>query len=120
MDKEKIFVELREYHTKAFPEKLSTPKMDELREEFTEIEDSNISMLLNLVNGKSVFEDLSSNIDAFKEKIKINKSTDKAEEADRKFFAEKIDLLNGIIAMGRTAVFRLKVPRVAKVVPAKA
>lgn len=119
MDKEKIFVELRKYHTDAFSDKLSTPQMDELHEEFAELEDNTVSMLLSLVNGKSEFVDLSNNLAEFKKKIKVDKSTEKKEVEDRNFFTAKIEHLETILNMAKLAVFRLKVPRIAKAVAAK-
>lgn len=119
IDKEKIFVELRKYHTDAFSDKLSTADMDELREEFAEVEDATVSMLLNLVNGKQGFVDLSQDLISFKDKVKIVKGGNKAEDEDRNFFIAKIDHLESILNIAKQAVFRLKVPRVAKVAAAK-
>lgn len=119
IDKEKIFVELRQYHTDAFPDKLSSPVMEELREEYAELEDTAVSMLLNLVNGKTGYVEMDSEFKAFKEKIKVTKTSEKAEEEDRKFFTAKIEHLAVILDMAKNAIFRLKVPRVAKVAATK-
>ncbi len=119
LDKEKIFVELREYHTDAFSDKLSTPEMNELREEFAQVEDATVSMLLNLVNGKMAYSDMTGELSSFKNKVKITKSTDAKEVKDRTFFASKIEHLEKILSMAKSAVFHLKVPRGSKVAVAK-
>ncbi len=119
MDKEKIFVELRQYHTDVFPDKFSTPDMKELHDEFADIEDETVSMLLNLVNGKLAFVDLSEGLSNFKEKVKILKTTDKKEIEDRSFFVTKIEQLEKILNMAQSATFHLKVPRHTKAVAVK-
>ncbi|HEX3095523.1 MAG TPA: hypothetical protein VHQ20_00200, partial [Patescibacteria group bacterium] len=57
IDKERIFVELRKYHTDQFPDKLANEDMQALRAEFQIIEDDIVTMLLSLVNGKLGFVD---------------------------------------------------------------
>lgn len=119
IEKEKIFVELREYHTEAFPDAFSTPLMSELREEYSVVEDDTVSMLLNLVNGKVAFVDLSVGLEKFKEKVKVTKSTEKKEVADRNFFIAKIEHLEKILGIAKGATFHLKIPRNVKAAVAK-
>jgi hypothetical protein len=114
IDKEKIFVELRQYHTDAFPDKLSTKEMDSLREDFVELEDNIVTMLLNLVNGKVGYVDFQKELADFQKKVKVSKTTDPAETKNRVFFASKIEHLNQILDIARASIFRLKIPRVAK------
>lgn len=114
MDKEKIFVELRQYHTDAFDDKLSTKEMDSLREEFVELEDNIVTMLLNLVNGKVGYVDFQKELAVFQKKVKVSKTTDPAETKNRVFFSNKIEHLNQILDIARASIFRLKIPRVAK------
>lgn len=114
VDKEKIFVELRQYHTEEFADKLSTKAMDSLRQEFSVLEDNIVTMLLNLVNGKAEFVDFAEELNEFKNKAKVTKGTEPTEAADRNFFVAKIDSLNHILDMARAAVFRLRIPRGTK------
>lgn len=118
IDKEKIFVELRKYHTEEFPEKLATEEMQTLREEFSEIEDNIVTMLLSLVNGKLGFVDFEQELNAFAKKIKSTKTTDRAEDKNREFFITKIAHLNQLLLIAKSAIFKLKIPRVAKAVKA--
>lgn len=115
IDKEKIFVELRKYHTEQFPDKLATEDMQELREEFQIIEDDIVTMLLSLVNGKLAFVDFEKELADFQKKVKITKAGDRKEDENRKFFEAKITHLNDLLQIAKSAIFKLKVPRVAKV-----
>jgi hypothetical protein len=117
IDKEKIFVELRQYHTDSFSDKLSTKEMEELRIEFAELEDNIVTMLLNLVNGKVGYVDYQKELAAFQKKVKVSKTTNPDETKNRIFFSTKIEHLNQILDLARAAIFRLKIPRVAKVQP---
>lgn len=114
IDKEKIFVELRQYHTDAFPDKLSSKDMDSIRKEFIDLEDNIVNMLLNLVNGKVGYVDFQDELAAFQKKVKVSKNTDPAETKDRVFFSNKIEHLNQILDIARASIFRLKIPRVPK------
>lgn len=118
MDKEKIFVELRKYHTEEFPEKLATEEMQALREEFLEIEDNIVTMLLSLVNGKLGFVDFEKELNDFGKKVKSTKTTDRSEDANREFFVSKITHLTELLLIAKNSIFKLKVPRVAKAVKA--
>lgn len=118
IDKEKIFVELRKYHTEEFPEKMVNENMQTLRDEFEVIEDNIVTMLLSLVNGKLGFVDFEKELADFSKKIKISKSGDRAEDKERTFFLTKIEHLNELLMIAKNAIFKLKVPRVAKVVKA--
>lgn len=119
IDKEKIFVELRQYHTDVFPDKFSSPDLKDLHDDFVAVEDETVSMLLNLVNGKLAYVDLSQNLTDFKEKVKVVKTTDKTEIEDRTFFVSKIEQLEKILNMAQSATFHLKVPRHTKAVAVK-
>lgn len=115
IDKEKIFVQLRQYHTDAFSDKLATKQMDALRRDFTELEDSIVTMLLNLVNGKVGYVDFQKELAQFQKKVKVSKATDPAETKNRVFFSNKIEHLNQILDIARASIFRLKIPRITKV-----
>ena len=114
IDKEKIFVELRKYHTEEFPEKFTTEEMQSLRDDFLIIEEDIVTMLLSLVNGKLGFVDFEKELKDFEGKVKSVKPTSKVEEKDRDFFITKIALLNDLLLIAKNAIFKLKVPRVAK------
>jgi hypothetical protein len=118
IDKEKIFVELRKYHIEQFPDKLVNEDMQTLREEFQVIEDNIVTMLLNLVNGKLGFVDFKKELAEFEGKVKVSKSTDKSEIENRNLFVTKIAQLNDLLLMAEGAIFKLKIPRVAKAVKA--
>ncbi len=118
MDKEKIFVELRKYHTEQFPDKLVNEDMQNLREEFQVIEDDIVTMLLSLVNGKLGFVDFKKELTEFENKVKISKNTTKSEVENRNLFMSKISLLKELLVIAENAVFKLKIPRVPKVVKA--
>jgi len=104
INKEKIFTILREYHETGFPDKLSTPELSKLRAEFGELEDKIISMVVNLVAGKSVFTDASEELAEFQKKVLISPKGDRKEDHDRNRFAAKIAQLNGILSIAKEAM----------------
>jgi hypothetical protein len=114
IEKEKIFVELRKYHVNSFDSHLATPAMTEFRRQFQELEDRIVTMLLSLVNGKLIFEDLSPELSSFQEKLKITKNKNHQEDDNRNFFIAKISHLNEILQLARAASFKLKTSRFAK------
>jgi hypothetical protein len=114
IEKEQIFIELRKYHTEEFPASLSNQNMAQLLGEFRALEDRVISMLLSLVSGKVAFVDLSSDLKAFGQKVKIKSTGDRSEDADRTMFISKIEQLSQIMNIAEVATFKLKVPRVAR------
>ncbi|HEX3099433.1 MAG TPA: hypothetical protein VHQ41_00480, partial [Patescibacteria group bacterium] len=54
---------------------------------------------------------------AFEKKIKIAKTGDRKEDDNRNFFIAKVDHLKELLAIAKAAIFKLKIPRVAKVAP---
>jgi hypothetical protein len=116
MDKEKIFVELRKYHTDQFPDKLVNEDMQDLRKEFEVIEDNIVTMLLSLVNGKLGFVDFEAELNSFEKKVKIAKTGDRKEDSDRQFFLDKIAHLKELLTIAKASIFKLKIPRIPKVV----
>ena len=115
-EKEKIFVELRKYHTDEFPERMATSKMQQLREEFSVLEDSIINMLLNLVNGKVAFVDHTAELGAFADRVKVKPSGDRSEDDNRRLFISKIEQLKNVLELGRNSNFTLRVPRTKRTV----
>lgn len=105
IDKEKILVELREYHLTELPEKLSSETLTSLRAEFAEFEDKFINMVLSLVNGKDVFVDLKSEISHFQKGLKSN--TD-GKAKDIELFNQKIDALLKTLAIAEESSFKLR------------
>lgn len=115
-EKESIFVELRQYHLEEFPEVFSSPRMTALHDEYALIEDDAITMLLSLVNGKAEYVDYLENVKGFLVKVKALDSTDQAEKAEQKLFAQKAQLLNNILTLASKGDFPLrkqKVPRIS-------
>jgi chromosome segregation ATPase len=113
IEKEKIFIELREYHTFQFPEHLASEQLADLRAEFEVLEDKIVNMILSLVNGKQEYVELKDELEEFKARIA---SADKVanDDTDRTFFLEKIDKLVGILAVAKESTFKLKPPRYRK------
>ena len=104
IDKEKVFDELRNYHTQRFPEKIKNPELDSLRREFIEMEDRVVSMILSLVNGKAEFIDPSKELASFQKRLEPI-STD---AATKNIFSEKILKLEGLMAFAKNSDFKLK------------
>ena len=113
-EKEKIFVELRKYHTDEFPKKMSTEKMEKLHTDFVELEDHVVNMILSLVNGKVAFVDLTKEITTFTNLVKIKPAGDRAEDKDRTFFLSKIKQLLAILNIAKESTFKLRLPRGVK------
>ncbi len=113
-EKENIYVELRQYHLEQFPDQMVNSNMESLRKSFLEFEDKIVTMLVGLVNGKVAYEDLSEELKAFGNKVKILPSGDRAEDNDRNFFKTKIEHLEKMLSLGELANFKLKIPRAPK------
>jgi hypothetical protein len=111
VQKEQIYVELRKYHLDEFPESLSNASMNDLLSEYRILEDEVITMLLELVNGKSEYVDLSDKLNNFIDKAKPGPKGNKTEEADRKHFVDKSNQLVQILQMAQDASFKLRPPR---------
>jgi hypothetical protein len=112
--KEKVFDELRKYHQDAFPEKLATARMDEMKTEFVETEDRIITMLLRLVNGKEGFVDSSRELNSFKDRVENLSSASPTEEKFQDLFNLKISRLLDILALAKESNFQLRKVRVPK------
>ncbi|MDQ3018929.1 MAG: hypothetical protein M3Q64_03600 [bacterium] len=106
-EKEKILIELREYHVEEFSD-FSTSEMKDLLIEFRKIEDSIINMLLSLVNGKSEFVDFSSELDKFEANLNGIPETTEEEKAGKNLFKSKIVRLRNFLAIGSTGTFTLR------------
>lgn len=114
--KEKIIDELRNYHLPAFPDKLTTEHMDDMKTQFGLIEDKTIAMLLSLVNGKAIFADVGSELEAFKNKITSPSTSAVLEAGDRALFLTKIDKLMEIMNLAKVSNFQLRKVRTKKAV----
>lgn len=106
LDKEKIYEELRNYHTHLFPAKIKNPTVNELRVEFGQMEDKIIGMILSLANGKAEFVDSSKELANFADKLRRNMPAD--QEASRNLFAAKIGKLTQLLTVAKDAGFRLR------------
>lgn len=119
INKEKIFEELRNYHTHRFPVKIKNAEVETLRVEFGEIEDRIVGMILSLVNGKAEFLDATKELNNFQDKLKRNLPADSGDDANRNLFATKITELTAVMAMAKDSGFKLRPIRGAVKVPAK-
>ncbi|HYE22788.1 MAG TPA: hypothetical protein VD998_04335 [Verrucomicrobiae bacterium] len=113
-DKEIVYDELRSYHLNVIPEKLSTETMNNYRIEFGLIEDKVVSMLLQLVNGKTAFVDHSKEIESFEEKVKLS-ATALNENHDRSLLSTKMGKLKEIVALAKLMPFELRKLRPKKI-----
>jgi hypothetical protein len=112
--KEKVFDELRKYHLDAFPKKLATERMDEMRAEFELTEDKVITMLLRLVNGKEVFADTTKELHEFQKKIEALPQASPDEVENQNLFKLKINGLLDILAFAKQSDFQLRKVRLKK------
>jgi hypothetical protein len=112
--KEKIYEELRQYHVEAFPAKLASDRIKDLKIQFVALEDRVIGMLLSLVNGKAVFTDDSSELNAFKQKIENPSAVNPEEENTLAVFVSKINRLLEMLTMAKNANFQLRKIRIKK------
>jgi len=115
LNKEKIFEELRNYHTQQFPAKIKNPVMDNLRNEFAVMEDRIVGMILSLVSGKSEFVDSTNELNSFQAKVKTS-TPENEEHANKNIFAAKISKLAELVSFAKESGFKLKTVRGAKVV----
>ncbi len=111
IQKEQIYVELREYHLDELPETLSNSDMNDLLKEYRVIEDEIISMLLGLVNGKTEFADMTGPLQTFKSKVQPFIGGDKTEDKDREHLLSKITQLEHILNLAAKASFTIRPPR---------
>jgi hypothetical protein len=108
IDKEKIFDELRNYHTHRFPVKIKNLELDNLRAEFVEMEDRIVGMILSLVNGKAEFMDATKELEAFQKKLETIGQTGHMDETSRNLFAAKIGKLEDLMVFAKKSDFKLK------------
>jgi hypothetical protein len=106
LDKEKIFEELRNYHTQKFTT-IKNPELNDLRTEFVEMEDRIVGMILSLVNGKAEFSDATKELVKFQKKLERTAPA-KSDEASRNLFVAKIGKLENLLAFAKKSDFKLK------------
>jgi hypothetical protein len=110
IDKEKIYVELRNYHLEQFSDSVN-PRINKLRVEFGTIEDNIIGMILSLVNGKAEFVDAASELNAFQDKLRVVVPD---EDINKNLFMSKIQQLMDLLVLVKESNFKLRTVRVAK------
>lgn len=118
-DKEKVFVELRKYHLNEFPKSLSTPRMASLLEEYKSLEDSIVSMIFGLVNGKTEFVDFKPQLVDFNKKLDKKAESaqeDKLEEENKALFLSKSVELTEILNIAESGDFKLRPQRKPKII----
>lgn len=115
-NKEKILVEMRNYHTTPFADKLSSEAANMLRVKFAALEDEIIAMLLGLINGKVEFADFSTQLKAFEKEIKALVAKDVKQKKEKELFIQKIQQLVEISKLASDAKFTLRPLRYRKAV----
>ena len=114
LNKEKILIGLRAYHTNAFPSEFPNNEAARLKIEIETLEDAITSMLLKLINGKAEFMDSSDALNAFREKV--IKQLAGSENVDYKnILLPKINQLSDLLAIAKESVFKLKPVKLVKV-----
>lgn len=111
IQKEQIFVELRKYHLDEFPSTFANDDMKALHDEFLEIEDTVITMLLGLVNGKTEYADLSPDVKKFTDKVAATPAVEKNEVTNKALFLSKAEQISQILKMASLGSFMIKAPR---------
>lgn len=113
--KEKIFEELRNYHTHQFPA-IKSPEMNNLRTEFGAMEDRIVGMILSTISGRAEFIDFAKELDTFQDKLKRTMPADgNNDETSRNLFASKISQLSEMMALAKESGFKLRPVKVARV-----
>lgn len=106
-EKEHILTELRQYHLEEFPV-FASEELNGFLEEFRDLEDIIINMLLSLVNGKAEYVDYSSKIDVFEPKLQTAAFQSPEGESAKKLFISKIALLRRFLEIAQSATFTLR------------
>ena len=114
LDKEKIFEELRNYHTDKFPANIKNLELNNLRIEFAEMEDRIVSMILSLVAGKAEFVDSSKDLLSFQKKFEMTAIADKSDQASRNLFVSKIGKLEELLEFAKKSDFKLRRVKLSK------
>lgn len=113
--KEGIFVELRQYHLDEFPAEMSSEAFKSLREEFAEIEEELVNMVLSLISGKAEYVDQDERLDSFMAKVKEAGDESQSSKIDQEFFITKIAHLKRILSQASEAGFPLRKQRPTRV-----
>lgn len=112
LDKEKIYEELRNYHTEQLPKEIKSPILNKLKTEFNDMEDRIVSMILSLISGKAEYIDSTKELTTLQ--TKVESSADAEDEPSRNVFVSKIIRLSGIMNLAKGADFKLKTVRGVK------
>ena len=115
-NKEKILVEMRNYHTTPFADKLSSEAANMLRVKFAVLEDEIIAMLLGLINGKVEYNDYSPELTKFEKEVKALAGKDATQKKEKELFTQKIKQLLEISQLAADAKFTLRPLRYRKAV----
>ncbi len=113
--KEKIFVELREYHTHHFPTKVKNQVVSNLIAEFEILEDKFISMILSLASGKLEFVDTTEELNKFQERLDKTVPDNGSDGVSKDLFTSKINKLLEISNFAKATGFQLRRVKAPKV-----
>ena len=110
-DKEKILIELRNYHTTPFADVLSSDAMNLMRVKFATLEDEIIAMILGLINGKVEYSSFNKELVVFQTSVNALNEKSEVGKAERALFISKIEQLLEITKLAEAANFRLRPQR---------
>lgn len=99
-DKEKVYEELRNYHTHELPD-ITNTEMESLRNKFAIIEEKIVMMLVRFANGNEPYADMASDIETFKSQLKLF-SNSRKDKTMVDSLSLKISNLNGIMLFAKS------------------
>ncbi len=108
-EKERIFVELREYHL-GNKEDFSSDESKNLAKEFSVFEEKAINMMLGFINGKIEYIDMLDELKTFEKKIADAKKG-AAEKEDYEYLTSQAGKLKNILEMAGGSSFKVRPQR---------
>lgn len=105
-EKERIFVELREYHL-TNREDFSSDQARQFAKQFLALEDQAVNMMLSFISGKEEFQDMSSDFETLK--ANLPKDLDhSSDQADKNYFISRIQKIEKILALAAKSSFKVR------------
>ncbi len=110
--KEVIFEELRQYHQVTSPSESDSGRWVEIKKEFSETEDTLITMLIRLVNGKESFVESKDALTDLQDRVTATPTVNEIEQASQAFYVTKVSKLQNILSIARQTNFPLRKLRI--------